>query len=74
MTKLIFKEGTNLPTITLKKEYNETYECKGNCIYVNFYNEKENCRGTLIVDQSNVSIITLHDEKIDPMKGYHNDI
>lgn len=69
MTKLIFKEGTNLPTITLRKEYNETYERKGDCIYVNFYNSKENRRGTLIVDQSNVSIIIMPDEKIDPMKG-----
>lgn len=62
MTKLIFKEGVNIPTMTLRKEYNETYERRGDCIYVNFYNSKENRRGTLIVDQSNVSIITLHDE------------
>ena len=59
MTQLIFKEGTNLPNMILQKKYNETFERRGNSIYVNFYNSKEGCRGTLIVDQSNVSIIPL---------------
>ena len=62
MTQLIFKEGTNLPNMILQKKYNETFERRRNSIYVNFYNSKEGCRGTLIVDQSNVSIIILNDE------------
>lgn len=65
MTKLIFKEGTNLPTMTLRKEYNETFERRGDSVYIKFYNSKENRRGTLIVDQSNVSIIILNDENDD---------
>lgn len=69
MTKLIFKEGTNLPNMILRKEYDETIEHKGNSIYVNFYNSKEGCRGTLIVDQSNVSIITLHDGETNFMEN-----
>lgn len=65
MTQLIFKEGTNLPNMILRKEYNETIEYIGNSVRVNFYNSKEGCRGTLIVDQSNVSIIILNDENDD---------
>lgn len=65
MTQLIFKEGINLPNMILQKKYNETFERRGNSIYVNFYNSKEGCRGTLIVDQSNVSIIILNDENDD---------
>ena len=68
MTQLIFKEGTNLPNMILQKKYNETFERRGNSIYVNFYNSKEGCRGTLIVDQSNVSIIILNDENDDVNK------
>ena len=68
MTQLIFKEGTNLPNMILRKEYNETIEYRGNSIHVNFYNSKKGCRGTLIVDQSNVSIIILNDENDDVNK------
>lgn len=68
MTQLIFKEGTNLPNMILQKKYNETFERRGNSIYVNFYNSKKRCRGTLIVDQSNVSIIILNDENDDVNK------
>ena len=68
MTQKIEKEGTILPNKKKKKKYNETFERRGNSIYVNFYNSKEGCRGTLIVDQSNVSIIILNDENDDVNK------